>query len=244
MSLKLQRIPNFITEDIILLSAFFVKQEEQISEFQKNLDKHIELTEVERWTQRYAGDEGGTYIDEVEHIAGITDEDYDVRELFSEVMPTYQRQAMLLTLWSVFEYKLEKLCIAVNSLEDKKYKLSDNKGRISTLIHIINELSNAGVPEKQTEDFSELIKELNDEVRHVRNAWAHNGGVDKKGNLTKIPYGISVRGLRLIISREYIEKVIKVMSHISVTLNTSAQKLFLAANKASQSTPKSGATEL
>lgn len=237
-------IPNFITEDIVLLRAFFVKQEAQIAEFQDNLDKHIEVSEVERWTQRYAGDEGEAYVDEIEHIAGISDDDYNVRELFLEVMPAYQRQSMLLTLWGAFEYEIEKMCVAVGSLKNKEYTLPNKPKNTSAFMHLINELIELGVPNEQTDAFNELIKSLNDEVRHVRNAWAHNGGVDKDNKLTQIPNGISVSGLRLIISREYIVKVIQLMSRLSVFLNSSAQKLFIAANKASQSAPKSGATEL
>lgn len=232
MSLKLNQVPNYITEDIILLSAFFLKQEAQIADFQNNLDKHVEIAEVERWTQRFVGDEGVSYIDKIEYIAGISEEDYDIRGLFSEVMPTYQRQAMLLTLWGAFEYELEKMCLAVGKIQNKDYKLPDNKNRISTFMHIINELKRHGVPKQKSKKFHELINLLNNEVRHIRNAWAHNSGVDKDNKLNKIPVGITVSGLRLIISKEYIEKVINIMNQISITLNASTQKLFISSHKA------------
>ena len=93
--------PYFITEEIHFISAFNDKQESQIDDFNKNIEDHIEVSYVKSWHQ----DSSGSYeegVDQVEFIGSISEADYDVREIFTEVMPVYQRQAMLLTLWGGF----------------------------------------------------------------------------------------------------------------------------------------------
>lgn len=222
-------IPSFIEEIIMLLSAFNSKQEAQINEFQSTIDEHTIITEVKRWQQRYDGDEVEPYIDQIEHIGGFSDEDYNVRDLFLKVMPTYQRQAMLLTLWAAFEFEMEKMCIAVSSINNNKYTIPKKTKPISKFIHLISELKKQRVPSNPSVEFDRYVRTLDSEVRVIRNAWAHDGGVDIKNKLLKGIPGITTIDSQLAISKEYIDKVIELMTYISQELNSSAQPLFVAA---------------
>ncbi|PSU99742.1 hypothetical protein [Photobacterium kishitanii] len=108
------KIPSsFISEEIFILKQFNNMQESQISNFIDNLEQQIQTTATNQWL--YTND-GNMELDivPVEHIEGLTDSDYNIREIVTTFMPTYQRQAMLLTLWGAFEHEIEKAYLHVS----------------------------------------------------------------------------------------------------------------------------------
>lgn len=96
----------FVPEELNLLRAFNRKQLEFVDGFVENIDQHIETYTDEVFIQQWAGDEGEVVKVEKQHIAGITEDEYDFKEIFTSVMPMYQRQSMLLTAWSMFENEI------------------------------------------------------------------------------------------------------------------------------------------
>jgi hypothetical protein len=224
-------VPEFLTEELHVLEAFFNKQEFQIAEFTKNIEMHVEVYQVERWQAICAEDESEPYIDEIEHISGITEDSYDIRGLFLETMPIYQRQAFLLTLWGVFESELEKMCISVCSTFDNAYSIPPKPKNISHLQHFLGELEKRGVPSNPSTEYLMSLDILSNEVRHVRNAWAHNAGRDKDNKIPENADGIVTKDPIVTIAPAYIHKVIFLMSVVAKELNAYSYPLLLSAIK-------------
>ncbi|QYK07596.1 hypothetical protein [Shewanella mangrovisoli] len=221
-------LPSFISEELYIIRAFNNKQESQISEFIDDIEQHIEVTEVEQWFQ-FSADDKEISIKQIEHIEGITEEEYDLREMFTEIMPIYQRQAMLLTLWAAFEFEMEKMYIHVSGQESLPKKKS--KKNISKLRHMVNCFSKIGIPSAPTKDFLSSVNTLDEEVRVIRNAWAHDGGKDLKNKIAKGSFGVEVKYSQIVISKEYIQSVISLMHIVSQELNKSVRSFVIAANK-------------
>ncbi|WP_413472485.1 hypothetical protein [Shewanella baltica] len=219
-------LPSFISDELCIIRAFNDKQEAQISDFIDNIEQHIKVAEVERWGPNLSGD-GDIGIDQIEHLAGISEEEYDIRELFREVMPIYQRQAMLLTLWGVLDSEIKDMYLYVSGekcLPEKSKKISDFK-------HVINCLSKIGIPPEPTKEYEFSVKTLDCEVRLIRNAWAHNSGKDPKNKIPKGIPGIGEKYSQIAISKEYINKVVSLMHALSQELNKSVRNYTIATNK-------------
>lgn len=119
-------LSTFISDELFIIRAFNVMQESQITDFISNIESHVDVAEVERLVQNLSGD-GVIDIVQIEQIAGISEEDYDIRELFREIMPIYQRQAMLLTLWGMFDSGMEDMYIYVSGNKCVPQKNEKNK---------------------------------------------------------------------------------------------------------------------
>lgn len=227
-------LPSFISDELYIIKAFIDKQEAQISEFTDNIENHVEVAEVaevERWFH-ISADEGEVGVDQIEHIAGISEEEYDIREMFTEVMPIYQRQAMLLTLWGVFESEMEEMYIYASGKECLPKK--NKKGKISKLKHMLNCFSKIKIPPEPTEEFVSAMKVLDEEVRLIRNAWAHDGGKDPEDEIPDDIEGIIKKYSQIAISKEYIKNVVSLMHIISQELSDSVRSAAIAANKKKQ----------
>ena len=231
IEVNLKILPSYISDEIYIIRAFNDKQEAQISEFTENIEKHIEIAEVERWFQ-FSADDGEVGIEQIEHIAGISEEEYDIRDVFTEIMPIYQRQAMLLTLWGAFECEMEKMYLFTS----KTKKLPDKKkgDKSSKFKHMINLFKKNSIPVEPSEDFCKAINVLDNEVRFIRNAWAHNGGKFPKNKISENIPGIDEKYSQISISQEYIKIVVEMILVISKELNTSVRNSALEANKENQ----------
>lgn len=229
--MSLIRAPEFLTEELQILEAFYSKQEFQISEFSNNIEEHIEVFQVEGWQAMCADDEGEPYIEEIEHIAGITEDSYDIRGLFLETMPIYQRQAFLLTLWGVFESELEKMCTSVCSTFNNAYSIPAKPKNISNIQHFLNELEKRGIPSNPSIEYLRSLDILSNEVRHVRNAWAHNAGRDKDNKIPDNVDGIVTKEPIVTIAPAYIHNVIFLMSVVAKELNAYSYPILLSAIK-------------
>ncbi|WP_197476075.1 hypothetical protein, partial [Oleiphilus sp. HI0043] len=110
MSLNFLDMPVcLLSEELKLQRAYIQKQEQLLSSFTENIESHIETYEQEMFVQTHAEDEGEIIRVDLEHINGVTEQDYDIRSLFSQSMTMYQRQSMLLTLWAMLESELERI---------------------------------------------------------------------------------------------------------------------------------------
>ena len=224
-------LPSFISDELYIISAFNDKQEVQLSEFIDNIEQHIEVTEVERWFQ-ISADGGEVGVAQIEHISGISEEEYDIREMFTEIMPIYQRQAMLLTLWGSFESEMEKMYIYASAKESLPKK--NKKDKISKLKHMINCFSKMGMPAEPTREYVSAVNTLDDEVRLIRNAWVHDGGKDPMDKIPDGIEGIVKKYSQIEISKEYIKNVVLLMHVISRELNNSVRSATIAAYKQKQ----------
>ncbi|EGU54728.1 hypothetical protein VINI7043_11981 [Vibrio nigripulchritudo ATCC 27043] len=215
----------FVPKELSLLRAFNRKQIEFVGGFVENIDQHIETYTGEVFIQQWAGDEGEVIEVEKQHIAGITEDEYDFKEIFTSVMPMYQRQSMLLTAWSMFENEINtyysRLAVKVGAESNlrniKKAKHS------SDLDHVITCLQSLGVVTSPTERFMDAFSRLNNEVRLVRIDWVHNGGKAVKSHFVENTNGLTMNGSQIDISVGYIEEVTELMWLLSTEITDSAK---------------------
>ncbi|EME0812692.1 hypothetical protein WB924_004463 [Vibrio vulnificus] len=211
----------FVPEELNLLRAFNRKQLEFVDGFVENIDQHIETYTSKVFIQQWAGDEGEVVEDEKQHIAGITEDEYDLKEIFTSVMPMYQRQSMLLTAWSMFENEIKtyysRLACKVEALPIKRAKNS------SELAHMVSSLQAIGVVKEPSRCFMDAFNRLNNEVRFVRNDWVHNGGKPVKSTFIEHTEGLTINGSQIDISVAYIEEVTKLMWVLSTEITESAR---------------------
>jgi hypothetical protein len=207
-------VAHGLDEELHIMSAFISQQSKQIEDYRNNIEKYVEVAEVEKWY--YNGpDEGDVVLDEVQHIEGFSEDDYDFKALFTEVMPAYQRQAMLVTLWARLEAKLDDI---VRYLADslKKAKRKKPKG-VSDFQHLINEIERLGVKFGDSEEVRSAITTLNNSVRLIRNSWVHNGGRPSHNVEEHIAHddGLSIDSGYINVSGNYLKFVLKNMRIIS-----------------------------
>lgn len=62
------------------------------------------------------------------HFGGLTDQDVDLTEIFTQYFPSLQRRSMYLTIFGVFEHELELFCKQHIKSTKGKIKLSDLRG--------------------------------------------------------------------------------------------------------------------
>ncbi|OEE18910.1 hypothetical protein [Aliivibrio fischeri] len=215
----------FVPEELNLLRAFNRKQLEFVDSFIENIDQHIETYTDEVFIQQWAGDEGEVVEVEKQHIAGITEDDYDFKEIFTSVMPMYQRQSMLLTAWSMFENEINtfysRLAIKLGA-EPNLRKIKRAKDS-SDLTHVISCLKTLGVVTEPTEQFVNAFERLNNEVRLVRIDWVHNGGKAVKSEFVEHTNGLTMNQSQIDISVDYIEEAIDLMWLLSMEITESAR---------------------
>ncbi|GAD78593.1 hypothetical protein [Vibrio ezurae] len=214
----------FVPEELNLLRAFNRKQLEFVDEFVENIEQHIEKCTETVFVQRWAGDEGEVVEVEKQHIAGIAQDAYDVKETFTTVMPMYQRQAMLLSTWSMFDNEINtyysRLANKVGAKSIKREKGS------SDLAYMILSLQAIGVVSEPSERFTNAFNRLNDEVRLVRIDWAHYGGKAVKSKFIEQTDGLRMNGSQIDISVAYIEEVTELMWTLSTEITQSARTHF------------------
>lgn len=156
-------------------------------------------------------------MDDLRHIEGASEDDYDLNKIFGDVFPMYQRQSALITAYSIFEFGLSNMCEYAEGLiqTSSSYK-HDNK--LSKIRNFLNRLQVCGVvpPEiHETFDF------LDNDVRHIRNAWAHNNGKNTRGKVRKDIEGVEYVYSQLSLSPEFIAKVTKSMNYVAKTITDS-----------------------
>jgi hypothetical protein len=168
---------------------------------------------------------------EVEIVGDFNSLDFDIDEIYEVIMPTYQRQAMIITLWSILEFGTQEAYLfASNRLKTSKSSLkkSDTTSRFK---HSLNNLKSLGICNSTTKKFNQSVKFLDQEVRFLRHAWAHNGGQVRSSevheNIKKNIDGITLKNGQLSISKEYIDRTINEITIFSDELNKSIKENLL-----------------
>lgn len=221
--------PTFYPIELELLQAFNVKQLELTADFLSNLDDHVETQTKEMFYQTHAEDEGEVVEVEVPHIGGISADEYDFKSIFSEILPMYQRQSMLVTNWGIFENELKKyyryLAPQLGQSANIPNKQNEN-GRVeSALQHLIRIFKELGLLSEQSPEFDEAFSTLDQEVRFVRNDWVHHGGVPTGTKNVEEIQGISLNGNQMDISADYLANATNHMWTLSREVSSSAIEL-------------------
>lgn len=202
-------------ESLLLMRAFAEQQQEQIRDYSENLEKYIKEEETETII---TGLENKDEIVElpVRHIAGAFEHDLDLRATITVVMPIYQNQAMLITLWSKFE---SGTCLVARSLgAKKKKKLRRKESGVSTVAHYLNEIDRLGFKHRDQRTYRADYEFLSSIVGRVRNAWVHDGGRCKNKSVSEIvrkDSDLLVRNEVIKINNNFLFRVIESMRSIS-----------------------------
>ncbi|HAS6969095.1 TPA: hypothetical protein I7284_07340 [Vibrio parahaemolyticus] len=221
--------PTFYPIELELIQAFNVKQLELTADFLSNLDDHVETQTREIFYQTHAEDEGEAVEVEVPHIGGISADEYDFKSIFSEILPMYQRQSMLVTNWGIFENELKKYYRYLApklgkspSIPRKKYVDDKLESALQHLVRIFKEL---GLLTEPSPSFDAAFSVLDQEVRFVRNDWVHNGGLPKNTKNLEEIQGISLNGKQMDISADYLANATNLMWTLSREISSSATEL-------------------
>lgn len=206
--------PAFIVAKLEIQKSFIDKHEELLASFLNDIDKHSEHIRTDLWC--YTGPyEGHVVEDRVKYIAGLSEAEFSLEELFNIEMPMYQRQAMLITLWSIFE---QELINAYTYMQPKANHKPRKRGKHESIVGYQAEmLIECGIEIDRTPDSS--FYRLNNEVRVVRNDWVHNGGNGSESIITKKINGIDITNGRVSLSRSYLNTSLNLMLDVGGEIN-------------------------
>src|SRR5690606_14336466 len=200
-----------LSEEIVFLQSFLKQQERQIQDYCDNFEKYVEEVEAER--EHWDGyNEPEIVVFTERHVDGILESEFDIKGVFTEVLPVYQRQSMLVTLWSRFEAKDKDVVIYLN--EERSTKIRKKPKDSSILRHLLTELSSFGL-DFSDKKLQEAISFLDDEARFVRNCWVHDGGLPTKHQIGKIierSSSLSITDRLIDVSNSYLHEVAGSMS--------------------------------
>lgn len=208
-----------IKEELYILEAFINQQILQISEYVSSIDSRVNLNVSPEYLHTSAND--GVVVDcEQAYIEGISDADYDIKGLFTKTMAVYQRQALLVTLWSRLEAKLDFFVTYLAISKNLKRKFKQNG--VSDFKHLINELERYGIKLSDKAEVLSAIDFLDLEVRFIRNSWVHNGGRPCKESIRTVVESSSglifIDGL-ISVEHSYLE-------HVLMNMKILADKIF------------------
>lgn len=167
-------------ESLLLMRAFASQQGMQIRDYSENLERYVKEEEIETIV---AGRENKEEIETLpaRHISGVFEHDFDLKAVLTEVMPTYQNQAMLITLWSKFESGLR--LVAESLAAEHKKKLRDKERGISTVAHYLDEIDRWGLKHRDRHNYRAEYDFLSSVVGRIRNAWVHDGSRSGTGTM-------------------------------------------------------------
>ncbi len=191
-----------ILEELSIIRAMILSQEVALAEFVSSFESKIEESSEESFVQNYEGDPGEVVQYSIAHYKGISERDYDVKEIFEVVMPIYQRQAMLITIWSAFETNLAKLSNYAHSLKDKKVRSKGEKESLAG--YYVNTIIDVYGHKEVSKNFKDYFKILNSDTRIIRNQWAHHGGRNTKKLPELATIGLYEKYSQIVITEEYL----------------------------------------
>jgi hypothetical protein len=106
-----------------LLRGLCEQAEGQIDSGVKNFQESgAEYEEID-----FIEEEGGISIG-FAHFGGLTDQDVDLQEIFTQYYPSLQRRSVYLTIFGIFEHELEQFCKRHIKSAGGRIKLSDLRG--------------------------------------------------------------------------------------------------------------------
>lgn len=173
-----QWYPFVITPEIDLLAAYVTDIEAQVARgiaaFHAGKEKEVFVE----------GQDADEHAQVVTHYKGFDDMEWDLGEVFEIYFPNLQRGAAVISLYSFFEFELDRLCRLMNEIAPSRLQLADMAGkgidRAVTYLHGVHgmEVQKAG-PAWQ-------------EVKHIqalRNVLVHlNGRLLGKNSASVIAY--------------------------------------------------------
>jgi hypothetical protein len=111
-----------INTEFHLLKAYVDQLEDQLFMSQETYEKFISTATVIR---TYENDVGGLdeVEDEINHVNGISEDDFDLKGLYEEYFPNIQRRSSLITIYALFEKSLKEfsdILIEVRMVDFKK----------------------------------------------------------------------------------------------------------------------------
>ncbi|WP_420390691.1 hypothetical protein [Marinobacter sp.] len=212
---RLKAEAGALYENVLLMRAFAEQQQEQIQDYSKNLEKYIKEEEIETIIT------GRENKDEIEklparHIAGVFEHNLDLTATFEGVMPIYQNQATLISLWSTFESGT--FLVAQSLSAEKNTRLRRKESGISSVAHYLNEIDRLGLKHRNQRMYRTDCEFLSLIVGRIRNAWVHNGGRCKNKSVSEIvrkDSDLLVRNNLIKINHSFLFRVIESMRSIS-----------------------------
>jgi hypothetical protein len=208
---------GFISISLSVIEEFFEPSELQLEELMTRKLKS-------KKTIDYPGQD-------VEIIGNFNSLDFDIDDIYNVVIPTYQRQAMIITLWSILEFETQEAYLFAKKRSNSNKADLIRPDKTSKFKHSLNNLKSLGVCNNSSKKFNSSVKFLDQQVRFIRNAWAHNGGKINSSevhtNIKNTTDGITLTNDQLSISKKYIQKIIKEMNIFSIELNTSIKENIL-----------------
>lgn len=202
---------SFIWPEVLMMKEFVDRQNSLVDNFIKNFDQEVNVVLSKELMQVSIEDEGAIVERELRLVGRLTEEDWDLEETFIELMPAYLLGSSLMAVWSIFEKEMERMYAYVSRAYFDGRKLGRKRPNVSKIAHLSEELNDFGLGRHISEELDRAIGHLDDEVRLVRNAWAHHGGEDIHGSLGGSVEGIKIKESKIIISSEYIERAIDSM---------------------------------
>ncbi|TKA92036.1 hypothetical protein FA869_06455 [Halopseudomonas bauzanensis] len=200
-----------LSEEIAFLQSFLSQQERQIHDYCENFEKYVEEVEAEQFYWLGSGEPEMIMVP-IRHVDGIMESDYDIKGVFTEILPIYQRQSMLITLWARFEVKLKDIVSYLHSERSTKpRKKAKNE---SVFAQNISELTHFGI-DFSGKDLLSVIDSLDNIVRPIRNCWVHDGGIaetTKIKSLIEKSKNLSVTDGLVNVSSAYLYEVGSLMS--------------------------------
>ena len=212
---RLKADAGALYESLLIMRAFAEQQGEQIRDYSENLERYVKEEEIETIV---AGRENKDEVAKLpaRHISGLFEHDFDLKAVFTEVMPIYQNQAMLITLWSKFESGLR--LVAESLAAEHKRNLRGKDRGISTVGHYLNEIDRLGLKHRDSQHYRTEYDFLCSIVGRIRNAWVHDGGRAKKQSISQIvnkETDLLMRNDVINVTDKFLTRVIQSMLSIS-----------------------------
>lgn len=217
MSLKIK--PTFDTNEVEIIAAFYQKQEQLIESMEKNFHQHVDEHITQSWNQ-LCSDYGEIQEQRIEIVAGLTNEEYDLQELFTKVMPLYHRSSVLMSLWGAFENELTSAFNHFSKSNNGPEKLPNKPRGKSSIWHLIDQISKLVHIPTTEESFKSSFGFLDEQARHVRNTWAHEHGRISGLKIDYEKLGLSESYGQLVLTKAFIQRVIMSMYEIGTVINS------------------------
>lgn len=173
-----QWYPSIITPEIDLLVAYVADIEAQVA---RGIAAFHAGKEKEVFVQGRDEDE---YAQVITHYKGFDDMEWDLGEVFEIYFPNLQRGAAVISLYSFFEFELDRLCRLMNEIAPSQLQLAGIAGRgidrAVTYLHRAHglEVQRAGPAWQEVKN-----------IQALRNVLAHlNGRLEGRNSENVIAY--------------------------------------------------------
>jgi hypothetical protein len=156
--------PHEITGAVELLEVYVDDIEAQVKKGISDFKTNAELVVVE---PGYEDDRGRV----ITVHKGLDDETWHLESVFDEYFPSLQRRSALITIYSFFEFELDKLCSRVKTHENFKLDVSDlgGKGILRSTTYLLKVAQLDGI--RASAELNEIRN-----IQSIRNLLVHADG--------------------------------------------------------------------